>query len=109
MTFLYSATTHACLNRIRNANNRARLRRENLPVPDASSESQGLNPEQLLMLQRAVESMPDELAQAAIYYLVDGLTHEEIARLMSCSRRHVGNLLTRLAEWGQKLESTEPC
>lgn len=109
MTFLYSATTHACLNRIRNATNRERLRREHLPPPDESSESRGLNAEQLLMLQRAVQSMPDELAQVAMYYLVDGLTHEEIAGLLSCSRRHVGNLITRLAEWGQKQEEAEPC
>lgn len=109
MTFLYSATTHACLNRIRNATNRERLRRENLPPPDESSESRQLNAEQLLMLQRAMQSMPDELAQVAMYYLVDGLTHEEIARLLSCSRRHVGNLITRLAEWGQKQEEAAPC
>ena len=109
MTFLYSATTHACLNRLRNATNRERLRREYLPEPDESSESRGLNAEELLMLDRAIQTLPDELAQVAIYYLVDGLTHQEIARIMSCSRRHVGNLLTRLAEWGQKLEQVEPC
>jgi len=107
MTFLYSATTHACLNRLRNANNRERLRREHLLEPEESSRE--LNAEQLVMLDRAIQSMPDELAQVAVYYLVDGLTHEEIARIMSCSRRHVGNLLTRLAEWGQKQEEAEPC
>ena len=114
MTFLYSAPTHACLNRIRNATNRERLRREHLPRQDESSDSQGLNAEQLLMLDRAIRTMPDELAQVAIYYLIDGLTHQEIAELLSCSRRHVGNLLTRLAEWGQgqekaQGEETEPC
>jgi len=109
MTFLYSATTHACLNRMRNATNRERLRREYLPEPDESTDSRGLNAEELLMLQRAIQTLPDELAQVAIYYLVDGLTHQEIARIMSCSRRHVGNMLARLAEWGQKLEPVEPC
>ena len=108
-TFLYSATTHACLNRIRNATNRERLRREHLPVLDDSSDAGGLGTDELVMLQRAISSMPDELAQVAVYYLVDGLTHEEIARLLACSRRQVGNLLTRLEQWGQKLEEAKSC
>lgn len=109
-TFLYSATTHACLNRLRNEKTRERLRKERLADPGTAPEQQrgGLDAEQLLMLQQAVESMPDELAQVAIYYLVDGLTHREIARLLSCSRRHVGNLLARLSEWGEKKEA-QPC
>ena len=108
-TFLYSATTHACLNRIRNTNNRERLQREHLPADEESSDSRGLSAEQLVMLKRAIVNMPDELAQVAIYYLIDGLTHEEIARLLSCSRRQVGNLLTKLEEWGQKLEEVKSC
>ena len=107
-TFLYSATTHACLNRLRNAKTRERLRRERL-IESALEEGRGgLSAEQLLMLQQAVETMPDELAQVAMYYLVDGLTHQEIARLLSCSRRHVGNLLARLSAWG-KTQEAEPC
>lgn len=109
MTFLYSATTHACLNRIRNTTNRERLRKEHLPVSDESSSSRGLGTDELVMLQRAISSMPDELAQVAVYYLLDGLSQDEIARILSCSRRHVGNLLTRLAEWGQKQKEAEPC
>lgn len=106
-TFLYSATTHACLNRLRNAKTRERLQRERLGDPDAGEGDRRLSAEQLLMLQQAVESMPDELAQVAMYALVDGLTHQEIARLLSCSRRHVGNLLARLSQWGDK--EARPC
>ncbi len=106
-TFLYSATTHACLNRMRNAKTRERLRKDRLPLPDETDAS-GLSAEQLVMLQQAVEAMPDELAEVAVYYLVDGLTHREIARLLSCSRRHVGNLLARLSEWGDD-EGARPC
>jgi len=108
-TFLYSATTHACLNRIRNTANRERLRQQHLAVPDESSNSRGLGTDELVMLQRAISSMPDELAQVAVYYLVDGLSQDEIARILSCSRRHVGNLLTRLAEWGKQQEKAELC
>lgn len=107
-TFLYSATTHACLNRIRNRKTRARLRREHTPELVDEASSRVLGPEQLVLLYRALENMPEELAHVAVYYLVDGLTHQEIARLLSCSRRHVGNLLTRLRDWG-KVEEAPPC
>jgi RNA polymerase sigma-70 factor (ECF subfamily) len=103
-TFLYSATTHACLNRLRNQNNRDRLARERF-AHDSDETDRRLSPEQILMLHRALEDMPDELAQVAVYYLVDGLTHEEIARILSCSRRHVGNLLARLETWGAAQET----
>ena len=105
-TYLYSATTHACLNRIRNKKNQERLRRERL-VDTSEGGGTLLTPEQLLMLHRALENMPNELAQAAMYYLVDGLTHAEIAKLLSCSRRHVGNLLARLEsrDWAEETPS----
>jgi RNA polymerase sigma-70 factor (ECF subfamily) len=103
-TFLYSATTHACLNRLRNYRNRERLLREN--TGDEPLEVQhGPTPEQQLMLRRALSEMPEELAQALVYHCVDGMSHEEIAGLLSCSRRHVGNLLERVNEWGREREA----
>jgi RNA polymerase sigma factor (sigma-70 family) len=104
-TFLYSATTHACLNRLRNSRNRERLEREHFIFPADEAAGPALSAEQLLMLQRALAAMPEDLAQAAIYYLVDGLTHDEIARILSCSRRHVGHLLDRLAHVGEGREA----
>jgi RNA polymerase sigma-70 factor (ECF subfamily) len=44
--------------------------------------------------------MPEELAKAAIYHFVDGLTHQEISEILGCSRRHVGDLLARISTWG---------
>jgi RNA polymerase sigma-70 factor (ECF subfamily) len=58
------------------------------------------------MLHRALDVMPSELGQVAMYYLVDGLTHREIAQLLSCSRRHVGNLLARLQAWDEGTEAS---
>jgi RNA polymerase sigma-70 factor (ECF subfamily) len=58
------------------------------------------------MIQRALQSMPPELARAAIYYLVDGLTHAEIAELLDCSRRHVGDLLARVQGWEETKEAS---
>ncbi len=96
-TFLYAATTNACLNRLRNAKNRERLLSEHATALEPTSDS--LSAEQLLSLQRALLEMPDELARAVIYSCVDGLSHEEIARLLACSRRHVGDLLQRVSDW----------
>jgi RNA polymerase sigma-70 factor (ECF subfamily) len=101
-TFLYALTTHACLNRIRNRNNRSRLERQQWPEPELDERDRRLSPEQVLMLHRAIERMPEELANAAIYYFVDGLTHHEIAQLLGCSRRHVGDLLERISQWGSE-------
>jgi RNA polymerase sigma-70 factor (ECF subfamily) len=101
-TFLYALTTHACLNRIRNKNNRSRLERQQWPEPELDQQDRRLSPEQVLILHRAIEQMPEELANAAIYYFVDGLTHLEIAQLLDCSRRHVGDLLERLSQWGSE-------
>jgi RNA polymerase sigma-70 factor (ECF subfamily) len=107
-TFLYSATTHACLNRVRNRRNRERLERERLSGDDSDTVNHALTPEQRSMLHRALERLPEDLAQVAVYYWVDGLTHQEIARLLSCSRRHVGHLLERLSQWS-RLEESPSC
>ena len=106
-TFLYGATTHACLNRLRNQKTRQRLLDQH--VGEGIGEGSGArSSEELLMLHRALRSMPEELAQVAVYYCVDGLRHEEIARLLACSRRHVGNLLARVSTWAQAQED-EAC
>jgi RNA polymerase sigma factor (sigma-70 family) len=102
-TFLYAATTHACLNRLRNQRTRARLLSEHAQersLPEAQAWTQ----EETLMLRRALAELPDETARALAYYCVDGLSHEEIARLLGCSRRHVGDLLARANAWGKASE-----
>ena len=106
MTFLYSTTTHACLNRIRNQKNRERLQDQfDVEMPPAGSR---LTPEQTAMLRRAIQALPDDICQAAIHYTVDGMTQREIAQIMNCSRRHVGDLLTRAAEWASS-DEVPPC
>jgi RNA polymerase sigma-70 factor (ECF subfamily) len=105
-TFLYSATTHACLNRLRNERNRARLQCEQVDrLEELHGEGMALSPEQRSMLRSTLSRMPEELASACVYYFVDGLSHDEIARLMGCSRRHVGNLLVRVPGWAASEEN----
>lgn len=106
-TFLYSAITHACLNRIRNGKTRLRLLQEHA-ASDALGPNQGPSAEQLAVLRSALASMPEPLAQVAVYRYVDELTHDDIARILDCSRRHVGDLLDRLEEWSSGKEAA-PC
>jgi RNA polymerase sigma factor (sigma-70 family) len=99
-TFLYQAATHACVNHLRDTRNRARLRaeRSELLAPSGGL-ARGARAEELLLLKTLLAQMPDELACVAVYHHFDGLTQDETAQLMNCSRRHVVNLLTRLEEW----------
>lgn len=101
-TFLYSAITHACLNRIRNGKTRLRLLQEHASSDSASA---GPSAEQLAVLRSALASMPEPLAQVAVYRYVDELTHDDIARILDCSRRHVGDLLERLDQWSSSKEA----
>jgi RNA polymerase sigma-70 factor (ECF subfamily) len=99
-TFLYAAVTHACLNRIRNRGNRTRLLRAHLAVQaQGPAVAPGPAADQLVALRSMLERMPEPLAHVAVYYHFDDLAHEDIARILGCSRRHVGNLLVRLEEW----------
>ncbi|HEX6241228.1 MAG TPA: sigma-70 family RNA polymerase sigma factor, partial [Polyangiales bacterium] len=91
-SYLYTATTHACLNRLRNQRRRERL----LEREAAVGQEHASEPEQLVLLRAALARLPEELATVAVYYALDGLTQQEIAQILGCSRRHVGHLLERL-------------
>jgi RNA polymerase sigma-70 factor (ECF subfamily) len=92
--WLYAATTHLCLNTIRNRKNRARL----LRLQPAPAPAQAATAESKLTALELLAQLPDELAQVAIYFYFDEMTHEEIAELVGCSRRHVGNLVLKVQE-----------
>jgi len=92
-TFLYAVTTHACLGRLRDARNRRRLLDEH--VKPWTDRVDGRSPEAMSMARSALAQLPDAEAQAAVYYHLDGMSHGEIAELLACSPRHVGDLLAR--------------
>jgi len=101
-TFLYGMTTHHCLNRIRNRKNRQRLLDVHVkPVAEASKPSPA--EKMTLLRQLLVKVEPPELAEVATYYYMDEMTHAEIAEVLGCSRRHVGNLLDRFHEAAAKI------
>lgn len=92
--WLYGATTHLCLNTLRNRRNRARILALE-PPPPASANAQV---ESAMTAQQLLAQLPEELAQIAVYYYLDEMTHEEISELVGCSRRQVGNLLQQVNE-----------
>ena len=44
----------------------------------------------------AIAPQLPELAETGIYYFIDGMTHAEIARIVGCSERTVGNRIERI-------------
>jgi RNA polymerase sigma factor (sigma-70 family) len=92
-TWLYSVTTHGCFNRLRNERTRRRLLDERTSAAPPSS---GPNPERQAILRQQLVRLPFELAEVAVYHYLDGMTHAEIAGVLGCSRRHVGDLIVRM-------------
>jgi RNA polymerase sigma factor (sigma-70 family) len=93
-TWLYSVTTHSCLNRLRNQRTRAALLATQsgaLPLP-----AQRASPDRLLELRELLVRLPEELAQVAVLLFADEMSQHEIAEVMACSRRHVRTLVVRL-------------
>jgi RNA polymerase sigma factor (sigma-70 family) len=100
--YFYAAVTHACLNLIRNRRTRQRLTEEHeraLPRHDA-----GTGPELSTSARILLANLPEKLAQLAVYHYLDELSHAEIAQILGCSRRHVGDLLARLSRLARDQE-----
>ena len=64
----------------------------------------GVHPEHATALRFTLERLPAELAEVAVYYHLHERTHDDIAHLLGCSRRHVGDLIKRLDRWMQRQE-----
>jgi RNA polymerase sigma-70 factor (ECF subfamily) len=92
-TYLYAAATHACLNRIRNGKTRARLVAIETAGRDEGTAAAG---DTRTLASEILAGLSDEEAALAIYLYCDELTHDEIAEVLGCSRRHVGDLAMRL-------------
>jgi len=105
MALLYTITTRKCVNRLRDESNRRRL--TDITAP-ATLGTAAPNPESVPVLRSVLSALPEDQATAAIYRYLDGMTHQEIADLMECSRGHVINLLRRCQQTLQ-LEQDSPC
>lgn len=89
--WLYRATTHHCLNQIRDRNGRHRLLSA-LPRTGETSP----RAEQAVAVRTLLARLPGFFAEVAVYYYLDEMTQDEIAALLGCSRRNVGRMLARL-------------
>jgi RNA polymerase sigma factor (sigma-70 family) len=90
--WFYTTTTNRCINRLRDRRNRARLLALHAPSPAAAPASA----EDAAVLGDVLAGLPDDLARVAMHYYGDEMTHDEIAVLLDCSRRHVGDLIERI-------------
>lgn len=104
-TFLYAVTTHACLSRLRDHKNRLRLLGEQ--VAPWATERDPRDADARVAVRKVLAQLPDDEAQAAIYYHLDGMSHAEAAELLACSPRHVGNLLARVAARVRAINGSE--
>ena len=91
VTWLYRATTNHCLNVLRGRSRRCE-------VPHSNDEHDGsfeddVSVDERLTLTAVLERVPEHLREIAVYYYLDQMSHEEIAKLMGVSRRTVGNRL----------------
>lgn len=94
VAWLYVATTNRCLNRLRNERGRARL----LAAAVHASEHETPGAEGPWLARQLLAQLPNDLIEVGIYHFVDGMTQDDIAVVLRCSRRHVGNLIRRLRD-----------
>jgi len=93
VAWLYQATTHLCLNTLRNR--RTGLRLVDLRVAPAEPSTEAPRGEAVAAVRQLLRRLPEQLAAVVVYHHLDGMTHEEISTLLGCSRRQVGYLLER--------------
>ncbi len=96
VTWLYQLTTRYCLNRLRNEGRRKDLWAEHSEAVYWSQPTSTASQERSALLSELWKHLDEDLVTIGIYYHLDGMTHAEIARIMGCSRRTVGNRLEEL-------------
>jgi RNA polymerase sigma-70 factor (ECF subfamily) len=101
VAWLYQATTNFCLNLVRHHRTGARLLESIAPPPPAGSRA-----EAMAELRKLLSRMPPDVAAAAVYHHMDGMTHAEVAEVLGCSRRQVGYLLERVPQSLARLEQS---
>lgn len=93
-TWLYALTTRYCLNRLRNDGRRRELWLETgdlwaAPITEPRQDD-------AVLLAELWKKLDPELVLIGVYYYLDGMSHDQIADVMGCSRRTIGNRLVAL-------------
>lgn len=102
-TWLYQITTRHCLNRLRDTSRRRELMEDRGEISWAPTVTKPTQ-EHVAFVQGLWRLLDGELAEIAVYYHLDGMSHEEIAGILGVSRRTVGN---RLVELEARARATE--
>jgi RNA polymerase sigma-70 factor (ECF subfamily) len=87
--WFHRVTTNLCLNRLRDRARRNTLLEGEYHPPIAASPAG----EPRAIVLDVLSRVPEELQDVAVYFFLDELTYEEIARLMGISKRTVSNRL----------------
>jgi RNA polymerase sigma-70 factor, ECF subfamily len=98
-TWLYRITTNYCLNQVRNRTTRRRLLEAHAQEDEVDPNT--VEPANLIAIRRLLAEADERQARAAVYVYVDGMRREEVAELLGCSVRTVGNLLDRFNQWAR--------
>ena len=93
LAWLYRTATRLSVDRLRQRAVHARA----VPGATEARDLESMTASRQLLERLALEAEPDEL-QAAVLSRLDGLTHPEVATVMSISERTVRRLLTRFDE-----------
>src|SRR5438067_7481063 len=95
LAWIYRIATNYCLNELRDRKKRPALYDE---VPERGGEDVAAVLADRDLVARIVRRSPEKLRAPAWLYHVDGLEHEEVARVLGASRRTVINRLAEVAE-----------
>jgi RNA polymerase sigma-70 factor (ECF subfamily) len=87
--WLHRVTTNLCLNQLRDRSRQSNLL-SSKHVPDTFVQANG---ESRAAVLEILGRVPAELQEVVVYFFLDELTYDEIARLMGVSRRTVSNRL----------------
>jgi RNA polymerase sigma-70 factor (ECF subfamily) len=97
LPYLYRAVTHRCVSFLRDQRNRARLLERQEPAlrgvarTRCDDEVIGLN-----LITKVIERLDARAAEVLVYRYFDDLSQEEIAELMTISRKTVGKVLQEI-------------
>lgn len=90
VSWLYQIATRLGLHHVRDTKRRHALLDQHGP-PDWAVGVTESHAEARLFLDQVWTTLDEDLAEIGVYHYVDGMSHAEIARLMGCSRRTIGN------------------
>ncbi len=100
LTWLYKVTTHHCLNVIRDERRRRHLLEAHAVGAESATSAASL--------WDLLRGFPDELQEIAVYYFVDEMSQDEIARVLGVSQRTVSNRLAAFRGLARVAWSADP-